>query len=91
MGVVLDLDLGAELADQPIERLALGGTHVGRGDDPQRHAAFAQSLELGLEQPQPVPLHERTEQIHLVCGVDLCTQLGPKAGLVAGVGEQRSI
>ena len=36
--------------------------------------------ELGLEQPQPVPLHERAEQIDLVAGVDLGAQLGPEIG-----------
>jgi hypothetical protein len=40
VSVVLDLHLGTELNDQAVKRRTLGGTHVGRGDDPQRHLAL---------------------------------------------------
>ena len=40
--VVLDLDLGAELAHEPVERGPLGGAHVGRRDDAEGDAALPQ-------------------------------------------------
>ena len=70
-GLVGDLDLGAQL-DQPVESPPFGRAHVGRRDDPQRRGlaggrpATDQSGRLLLDDPQPVPLHERAEQIHPV-------------------------
>ena len=40
----------------------------------------AQASELGLQQPEAVPLHEGAQQVDLVRGVDLGAQLGPEVG-----------
>ena len=63
--VVLHPDLGPEVADQSVERV--------RSVAPMyvvvmtRSGARARAAgELGLQQPQAVPLHEGAEQVHLV-------------------------
>ncbi len=90
LGVVLDPHLGAELTNEPVERQALGGAHVGGGDDAKGAAAPLQAAELGLQQPQAVPFHEGAEQIHLVRGVDLGPELSARFGSPC-VGQQRGV
>ena len=91
LGVVLDLDLSTELADQPVERAGVGSSHVGRGDHPERRPPRLQPMQLRFEQPKAVPLDEGAEQVHLIAGVELRPELGSQAGLAAGVGQQRSL
>jgi len=56
--VVLDLDLGAELVDQAVQRFALSRAHVRGGHDAKGFASFAESRELGVQDAQAMPLHE---------------------------------
>ena len=90
-GVVLDLDLGAEVPHQAVERIGVGGAHVRRGDDAEGYRPQPQPLELGFQQPKSVPLDERAQQVDLVAGVELSSQLRPQTWLAAGVGEQRGL
>jgi len=60
-GVGADAHLGTAL-HQPIERLAVGGAEVDGGEHPQRAAGLEMLGEHGLQQAQPAPLDEGTEQ-----------------------------
>src|SRR5437879_6084538 len=88
MSVVLDLDVGAELADETVERSPFGGAHVRGGDDAEGCVALAEFAQLSLEQAQAVPLHERTEEIYFVGAAQLRLDLGAEARLAVGVGEK---
>ena len=65
-GVVLDADLGTEVADQPIQCPTLRGAHVGVGDHAQRDPTLPQVPQLILQHPDAVPLHEGAQHIHAV-------------------------
>ena len=91
VGVVLDLDLGAELADEPVEGPPLGRPHVGRRDDAQRGAALPQPRSSGSRSRSPCHFTKAQQQVHLVAGVDLGPQLGAEVRLAVGVGEQRCL
>ena len=86
---VIHADLGAEVAHESVERRSIGSAHVGRGEDPQRHAAVAPVLKLSLEHPQPVPLDEGAEQIHPVRRRQLRAELIAELWVTARVGQQR--
>ena len=88
MRVVLDLDLGAEVADQTIERLALGAAHVGRRDYADGNAGSRAAREFALEEPQAVPHHEGAQQIDRVRGVELGAKLRGQTRLAMGVGQE---
>jgi len=47
--VVLDADLGTELAHESVQRFAFRCAHIGRGNDPEGLASFPQAFEFGLE------------------------------------------
>ena len=56
--------------DEAVEGPAFGGTDVGGRDDPQRGRRVTRRVpatdqfgQLLLEDPQPVPLHERAQEI----------------------------
>jgi hypothetical protein len=60
-GVGADAHLGTAL-HQPVERLAVCGAQVDGGEHPQGAAGFEVLDEHGLQQTQPAPLDEGTEQ-----------------------------
>ena len=91
MGVVLDLDLRAELTNEPVKCCTLCSAHVRRGDDAERGTALTEPAQLRLQQTDPVPLHESAQQIDFVGGVQLRAQLRAQVGLVMRVGEKRSL
>lgn len=68
---VVDAYVGAQVPDEAVERLPLGGPDVGRGHDPQPAPSVAQPGEWLLEEPQTAPHDERTEQVDVVCAVEL--------------------
>lgn len=74
LGVVADLDLGAEHG-QLVERPALGGAHVGRGDDAQAAAAPDEVGEGLSEDPEAGPGDERAQQVDGVSAGQLATDL----------------
>lgn len=87
--LVVDLDLRPEVAHQPVQRGVVRRTHVRRGDDPQRHSSSPQVQQLGLEHPEPVPLHEGAQQVHAVRGRQFRPQLGAQLGIRPRVGQER--
>jgi hypothetical protein len=64
--VVLDLDLGAEVADETVQRLALGPADVRRCHDPNRNACFARSRQLTLDKSKAVPHDKCAQQVDRV-------------------------
>ena len=83
--------MGAEVGDQTVKSRPLRSAHVGRGDEPQRHAAVAEFRELPLQHAQAVPLHERQDDVHLVSARELSAQFRTDAGLALGIRQQRSL
>ena len=78
--VVLDAGLRPELLDETVECGSLGGSHVGRGDDAERHSTIAEIAKLALDHSDPVPLDERHDDVDPIRGRDLRSQLVSDAG-----------
>ena len=78
--VVLDLHLGAELADEPIESGALGGTHVGGGDDAEPDASLGEATQLRLENPDAVPFDERAQEVDSIGALSSARSSAPRDG-----------
>ncbi len=89
LGLVVDLDLGPEVADQAVQGGAVGRAHVRRREDPQRHTPLVTGQQLVLEYAQAVPLDERAQQVNSVGRGQLRAQLGTELGVGGGVGQQR--
>jgi len=83
--------MGAEVADQAVDRSTLGRSHVSRRDDAERRAPTLEATKLLLKQAQSVPLHESAQQVDFVGGVDLSLQLGTETRFAIGVGQQSGI
>ena len=95
-GVGADAHLGTAL-HQPVERPAVCGAQVDSGEHPQGAAGREVLGEHGLQQPQPAPLDEGTEQINPISGGDFVDQRLHRrfaAGIhqqgAVGQGDQRS-
>jgi len=85
--VVAHLDLSAEL-HEPVERLALGGPGVHRGDHAQRLASAAVRGQRAFENTQTVPAHEGAEQVDAVGRRDLVGERVRKGRLAAGIHQE---
>jgi hypothetical protein len=86
-GLVADLDLGAA-PHQLVDRPALGGADVGRGDDPERFSVTAVPVDGVDDQPEALPLDERAQQVDPVGGGDLGGELLVEGRLAAGVDKE---
>jgi hypothetical protein len=86
---VVDADLGAEVAHEPVQRRAVGRAHVCRREHAERDAARLPVGELGLEDAHAVPLDEGAQQVDAVRGGELGPEFGAELGVAVGVGQQR--
>ena len=89
-GVGADAHLGPAL-HQPVERLAVGSAQVHGGEHPQRAAGLEMLGEHGLQQTQPAPLDEGTEQIDPIGRGHLRLQGKAHTGLTGGIDQQGAI
>ena len=87
LGVVLHLDLSAEVGHKPIQRFALGAADVGSRHDPDRDASCTCCCELPFDQAQSMPHDERAEQVDRVSRADLSAKLGSETRFATCVGE----
>ena len=86
--VVLDPDVGAEVAGEAVEGLDVGAAEVGRGDDPESRVAVFEAFKLGLEGAHAMPLHKRADEVDLVAGVELRLDLAAQTRVAVGIGEE---
>ena len=71
--------------------VAGGGAQVDGGEHPEGVAGFEMLGEYGLQQAQPAPLDEGTEQIDPIGGGHLRLQGQPHTGLTGGIDQQGAI
>lgn len=71
LGTVADLDLGVWQFPELLNRLHIGGAHIGGGNNPELAAALGKLLKLVHQKPQTAPLDEGHQHINAVSGSNL--------------------
>ncbi len=86
--LVIDLDLGAEVAHQPVQGTPFGGTDIGRRKNADGDTALARRRQRLLQDAEPMPFHERAEEIDAVGRSEFGAQLETEAGVLRGVRDE---
>ncbi|GAB2964133.1 hypothetical protein GCM10027280_61320 [Micromonospora polyrhachis] len=87
-GLVGDLDLRTQL-DESVQGSLVRSAQIRGGDHPQPTTPLDQVPDRLLHQAQTMPFDERAEQVRLIGGGELVTDLVPDAGLTFAVDQQR--